>query len=114
VHWNPVKGDLRARVIKPCLAVGPSPVIGSSAGSGTTPGGAFAGSQTQVTVGKQVGGGVDFILGRRWSLGLSAGYNWMADLAEPIAGRDNYSGFEVGLNIGWLFGKGSPGGTGHD
>jgi len=43
----------------------------------------------------------------RWSFGLSVVYNWMADFAEPIGKRDNYSGFDLRLSVGWLFGKGS-------
>ena len=41
----------------------------------------------------------------RWlSLGVSGGYNWMLDFAEPIGRKDNYSGPQLGVNIGWLFG----------
>jgi hypothetical protein len=41
-------------------------------------------------------------------MGVSAGYRWMSDFSQPIGPRDNYSGFELTLNFGWLFGAGSP------
>jgi hypothetical protein len=31
----------------------------------------------------------------------------MADFAETIGKRDNYSGIDLRLSVGWLFGKGS-------
>jgi hypothetical protein len=106
LRWNPMKGDLHTRAVKPFLAVGLGPVIGSSSGSSLTFDGAFAGSRTRASVGGTVGGGVDFLLSRHFSLGLEAGYQWMADFSDPIGAADNYSGFQFGLNIGWLFGKG--------
>ena len=60
-----------------------------------------------MTFGGLVGGGVDFHVSRGFSLGVSGGYRWMADFSRPIGARDNYSGFELALNIGWLFGAGS-------
>jgi hypothetical protein len=82
-------------------------VFGESNGSSVGPDGVFVGSRTQATVGGHLGAGVDIHLNRRWSFGLSAVYNWMADFAEPIGKRDNYGGFDLRLSVGWLFGKGS-------
>ena len=93
VRWNPTRGDLQARPVKPYLALSLGPVIGSGNGASVSPQGVFAGDRTEVTVGGQVGVGVDFHLNRRFSLGLCAGYDWMADFPDPIGGRDNYSGF---------------------
>jgi hypothetical protein len=43
--------------------------------------------------------------GRPVELGVEpGGYNWMLDFAEPIGRQDNYSGPQLGVNIGWLFG----------
>jgi hypothetical protein len=105
LRWIPSRGGLHARSLKPYLAAGLGPVFGMSDGSSVGPGGVFAGSRSQGTVGGHVGGGVDVHLNRRWSLGLSAAFNWMADFAEPIGKRDNYSGFDLRLSVGWLFGK---------
>ena len=51
-----------------------------------------------------MGAGIDFHVARWLSIGVSGGYNWMLDFAEPIGRQDNYSGPQLGVNIGWLFG----------
>ena len=108
VRWNPLRGELHSRAVKPYLAAGLGPVIGGASGAGlTSEGGAFAGERTRASVGGLLGAGVDFHLGRHWSLGVEADYQWMADFSEPVGARDNYSGFQFGVNIGWLFGRGS-------
>jgi hypothetical protein len=50
---------------------------------------------------------VDFHLSRGFSLGVQAGYQWTDRFSTPVGGRTDYSGFELALNIGWLFGAGS-------
>jgi len=107
VRWNPLRGELHSRAVKPYLAAGLGPVIGAASGAGLTSDGAFAGDRTRASVGGLLGAGVDFHLGRHCSLGVEAGYQWMADFSDPIGARDNYRGFQFGLNIGWLFGRGS-------
>jgi hypothetical protein len=107
VRWNPMKGDLSTRSIKPFLTLGLGPVIGSSSGSGLSADGAFAGSRTRASIGGIVGAGVDVHLSRHFSLGFDGDYQWMADFSDPIGARDNYSGFQFGVKLGWLFGAGS-------
>ncbi len=106
LRWNPLKGDHTSQAVKPYLAAGLGPVFGATSGSFSGPGGIFAGARTQATVGGHIGGGVDFHLTRAFSIGVNTGYNWMVDFAEPVGSRDNYSGPELGLSLGWLFGKG--------
>jgi hypothetical protein len=107
VRWNPMRGELHGRAVRPYLALGLGPVIGASSGGSVGPDGVFAGSRTRVSVGVRPGAGVDFLLGRHWSLGVEGGYQWMAPFSDPVGARDEYSGFQFGVNIGWLFGKGS-------
>ncbi len=106
LRWNPLKGDHRSQSVKPYLAAGFGPVFGASDGSFSSRAAMFAGSRTQATVGGHIGAGVDFHVARAFSVGVNAGYNWMVDFAEPVGSRDNYSGPELGLSFGWLFGKG--------
>jgi hypothetical protein len=106
VRWNPMRGELRSRAVKPYLIAGFGPVIGTASGASTDFTSAFAGSQSAATAGGFLGAGVDVLTGRRWSIGVNAGYNWMADFSRPIGGRDNYSGFQVAVGLGFLFGKG--------
>jgi hypothetical protein len=107
-QWNPMKGDQSVRGLKPYLVVGLGPVLGSSVGSFVGTGAAsFSGPQNQGTIGGNVGTALDIHVGRHWAFGVNAGYHWMVDFSEPVGARDNYSGFQVGVSIGWLFGKGS-------
>jgi hypothetical protein len=107
VRWNPMRGELHGRAVRPYLALGLGPVIGATSGGSVGPDGVFAGSRARVTVGVRPGAGVDFLLGRHWSLGVEGGYQWMAPFSDPVGARDDYSGFQFGVNIGWQFGKGS-------
>ena len=106
MRWNPTRGDLRSRALKPYLAVGLGPIIGVHSGVAAGDGTAFVGSRTRATIGGHLGAGVDAMLGRSWSLGVGVGYNWMADFSRPVGARDNYSGLDVGVSLGWLFGRG--------
>lgn len=92
--------------VKPYLAVGLGPVIGGASGSSVDRSGAFAGSRSGATFGGFFGAGADILLGRHWSLGVSAGYNLMGSFSQPIGGRSNYSGVDAGVSIGWVWGKG--------
>jgi len=105
VQWNPLARN-PSSPIKPFLAATVGPVIGSSAGLVMAPGTVISPAATEVTAGGHVGGGIDFHLGRPFAIGIVGGYNWMAPFSRPIAGRDNYSGGEFGVSIGFLFGKG--------
>jgi hypothetical protein len=64
-------------------------------------------TRTMGTVGGYLGGGLDLQMGRYFMLGVSAGYNLIADFPDPLAGQKNYSGPEVGLGISVLIGKGN-------
>ena len=105
-RWNPLHPDSRSSV-RPYLTLGIGPLLRTRDGSFVSGASVLAGSSTEVAACGHVGGGVDFHIGRVFSIGIDAGYKWTAGLAE--AGfHDNYSGFELALNLGWLFGKGTP------
>lgn len=107
IRWDPQPGDLRTKPVKLYLAGGLGPVVGTHQGGSIDESSIFAGTRTAMTFGGFVGVGADVLLGRRWSLGVSAGYNWMADFAEPIGTRKNHSGVDAGVSIGWMWGKGA-------
>ena len=65
------------------------------------------GARTSATVGGYLRGGADFHFARSFAIGVDAGYNWVADFAQPVGARRNYSGFSMGLGMGWLFGRGT-------
>jgi len=107
LQWDPQPGDLRMKPVKLYLAAGLGPVWGVHAGGSIDESSLFAGTRVAMTVGGFVGAGADVLIGRRWSLGVSAGYNWMADFSEPLGTRKNFSGLDVGVSLGWIWGKGT-------
>ncbi len=44
-------------------------------------------------------------MGRRWSIGVSGGYNWVADFPETLGTRKDFGGVDMGISIGWMWGK---------
>jgi hypothetical protein len=107
VRWNPLPGNLEEQPVKPAVVVSVGPVIGGVGGTTVNGQTVIDGGRSEVTVGVFLGGGVDFHLGRSFSMGVTSGYNWVGDFDTPIGGRTNYSGFELSLGFGWVFGKGS-------
>ena len=52
------------------------------------------------------GGGFDVHVSRSFSIGVNTGYNVMQNFSEPVGLRDNFNGAQVGISLGWVFGKG--------
>jgi caspase domain-containing protein len=111
VRWNPLQKKLAQQAVKPFVAFGLGPVFGDSSGSFVGGGTVLTGVHTQATAGGHVGAGVDFHLARSFAVGVSGGYNWMMDFSRPVGPRDNYSGPEFGVSLGWLFGRGRSAST---
>jgi hypothetical protein len=103
-RWNPWGQRRVADAVKPFFAASIGPVLGASSSSFVGNGGLSAGTRADSAAGGHIGAGVDFHVARWLSVGVSGGYNWMLDFAEPIGRQDNYSGPQLGVNIGWLFG----------
>ena len=61
---------------------------------------------TTAAAGLQLGGGFDVQITRSFMMGARAGYNFVSDFATPLDGEDNFSGFEIGIEFGWVFGRG--------
>jgi hypothetical protein len=105
LRWNPRQGGAY-QPVKPFLAVGVGPVFGSSTGTFSGGGTVFTGVRSHATAGGHVGAGLDVHIARPFAVGVNGGYNWMLDFAQPVGARSNYSGAELGVSIGWLFGRG--------
>ena len=107
LRWNPFRGDHHRQALKPFLSAGLGPVIGTSSGSFAGGEAVSSGSVTQLTLGGRIGGGFDVLVARSLSLGVDASYNPTLPFPEPFGLHDHFSGGQVSMNIGWLFGKGS-------
>jgi hypothetical protein len=79
--------------------------VGPYIGSGKEIGAHTTKTVTVVSPGAHVGAGLDFQLHRSFMLGLRGGYHFMSDFSQPLAGQDSFSGFELGVEVSWLFGK---------
>jgi hypothetical protein len=108
VRWNPLSFGRQNDGIKPFVAAGLGPVLGENVGGYGSSGG-WGNAYTSATVGSYLRGGADFHFARSFAIGVDAGYNWLADFDRPVGARRNYSGFSMGLGLGWLFGRGTAG-----
>jgi hypothetical protein len=106
VRWNPWRSDPVHQALKPFIAIGAGPVTGMASGSFVNGAAVEAGSATRTTLGGHVGGGFDVHVARSFSIGLEIAYNGMVNFAQPVGLHDNFRGTQVGISMGWLFGKG--------
>ena len=106
LRWNPLHPWFATPGVKPYLNFALGPVYGLTNGAVKGPGATLVGSHVYATIGGQIGGGVDFHAARAFSVGVNAGYNWMADFPQPVGSRRNYNGPEVDIAFGFLWGKG--------
>jgi hypothetical protein len=107
VRWNPFWKSREPDGFKPYLNFSMVPAFGSSDGSFLGPNQTIVGSRSEGTFGGGLGGGVDFHISRRFSIGVTSGYTWLKPFSHPIGARDDYSGAHASFAIGWLFGKGT-------
>lgn len=60
-------------------------------------------TETETAMGAYFGAGIDFTVSRHFMVGVNGGYNLLSDFDEPIGGRINYSGAELGVGFGVVF-----------
>ena len=63
-------------------------------------------SYTEAALGSRIGVGADVLLGRRFTLGFGVGYCLVTDFDRRIGSETNYSGPDVTLSFGIVFGEG--------
>jgi hypothetical protein len=95
--------------VRPFVSLGVSVLIGSEEETEQNVGGVSTTSSTMGAFGVQPGLGIDFLIAHRFMLGAKASYHFLTDFPEPLAGEKNYSGFELGVSVSWLFGRGFEG-----
>ena len=88
---------------RPYASIAVGPVMGSvsrvQAGPTTS-----AGAYTESAFGTRLGIGADLLLGRRFALGLGAGYRLVGSFDRRVGAEDNYSSPEVSISAGVMFG----------
>ncbi len=90
--------------VRPYVGAGLGTYIGSQVASkvGT---GVNSSARTEAAMGGELGAGVDILLGRHFVTSVGGAYVLMANFDKPIGGSDNYSGPQLRLGFGYLFGR---------
>ena len=107
VHLNVLPPPSSRRTPRPFIALAATPAFGVSDSSNVAPQRVQSTSRWESAVGGQASGGVDFFVGRDWSIAFEAGYVWLPGFNQAIDLRKNYSGAQVAISVGWLFGRGA-------
>lgn len=89
---------------RPFLELTPGVVTGNTAEIRSFP--AIVSSATQSVPAFRTGIGVDWVLGRRFAMGVVGHYLWTGDFDEPVSGYDSMRSFDVGLSLSLLLGQG--------
>ena len=95
--------------VRPFLSLAAGVLIGAEETSEVAGAQVISEASTMGAFGVEFGGGVDFLLSHHLMLGSKAAYNLVTDFPEPLAGEVNNSGWELSVNVGWLFGRGFGG-----
>jgi hypothetical protein len=91
--------------LRPFLAAGVGPCLGQQDGV-TTGLETLIESRTETAIGAYLGGGATWILHRSVLFEVTTGYSAMTDFGQPVGGRDNYSGVQVGFGVSYVWGGG--------
>jgi hypothetical protein len=104
VRGHPLRASRGA--FRPYLAASAGPAIGLTEGVFTGGGIEVIGSHSQTTLFAHLGVGLDYFPARSFALGVSGGYNQLANFSQPVGSQKDHSGPEVSFSFGWLFGRG--------
>jgi hypothetical protein len=110
VRWYPVRRLTRARVVEPYVTAGAGPVFGVDTiythdGDGRWDRDHYESTRVGTTFGGRVGGGLDFRLGRLFTLGVAGAWNWDAGFADDQWRAPRPKGGEFTVALGWNFGR---------
>jgi len=90
--------------VRPYVGAGLGTFIGSQVASrvGTS---VSSSARTEPAMGGELGAGVDILLGRHFVASVGGAYVLMTSFDQPIGGSDNYSGPQLRMGFGYLFGR---------
>ena len=91
--------------LRPYVSLSAGPYLGSATNTEVGSTVAFK-SVSDVALGLRATAGVDWFASRHTVLGIEMGYHFVSDFDERIGSSDDYSGLEVSIGLGFLFGKG--------
>ncbi len=89
---------------RPFLELTPGVVTGNTSEIRSFP--ATVSSETQSVPALRTGIGVDWVLGRRFAMGVVSHYLWTGEFDEPVSGYDSMRSFDFGFSLSLLLGQG--------
>ncbi len=109
-RWYPVRRLTPSRSVEPYVTAGVGPVFGVDTAYALDHDGrwhhdGYASTHVGTTFGGRVGGGVDFRLGRTFTMGLGGAWNWDAGFSGDLWRAPRPNGGEFTVSFGWNFGK---------
>jgi hypothetical protein len=110
VRWYPARRLTQARSVEPYATAGIGPVFGVDTVSSFDDEGEWGHSwhdSTHVgtTFGGRIGGGLDFSLGRTFTIGLGGAWNWDSGFSDDLWRAPRPNGGEFTVSFGWNFGR---------
>lgn len=111
VRWYPVRRLTRSRVAEPYVTGGIGPVFGVDTIYSRDRDGRswyrdeYSSTRVGTTFGGRVGGGVDFRLGRIFTLGVAGAWNWDSGFSDDLWRAARPNGGEFTVALGWNFGR---------
>jgi hypothetical protein len=110
VRWYPARRLTQARSVEPYATAGIGPVFGVDAVSSFDDDGKRGhtwhdSTRVGTTFGGRVGGGLDFRLGRTFTIGLGGAWNWDSGFSDDLWSAPRPNGGEFTVAFGWNFGK---------
>lgn len=110
VRWYPVRRLMQSGSVEPYVTAGAGPVFGTDSTLALDHEGGwhhdrYASTRVGTTFGGRVGGGVDFRLGRTFTMGLGGAWNWDAGFSGDLWRAPRPNGGEFTVSFGWNFGK---------
>lgn len=111
VRWYPIRRLSRSRHVEPYVTGGIGPVFGiDTLYTHIEEGGhwrhdEYYSTRVGTAIGGRAGAGVDFRLGRIFSIGVGGAYNWDSGFKGDLWRAPRPSGGEFTVSFGWNFGR---------
>src|SRR5205823_6015444 len=95
IRWNPLRGDHTTQAFKPFVAAAIGPVVQLANRSFVFGRAVSAAPTARTRVGGQLGGGIDVLASRSFSLGMSVTYKVMSNFPARVGGWRNFNGVQA-------------------
>jgi hypothetical protein len=105
VRWNPIRPFTSWRGVEPYVRGALGPLVAAHSNVRTTSAATATETVLNTTVGGSAGLGADIRVGRSWTAGMSAAWNFSGRVQEVGVSQQRYSGWEMTFGVAMLFGQ---------